>query len=72
MDQAVADLRTDLGGVRRDLDHVIRNPIMSLKLTDLPALVTDPPPHDTFVAAATTHRPDGRHDDTNFWGRERG
>lgn len=42
LDQAVTDLREDLGGVQRDLDHVICNPILSLKPTDLPPLMPQP------------------------------
>lgn len=68
LEQSVAELRLDLGGVRRDLDLVIRNPALSIKPTDLPPLI----PRSGGAAQATSgdndHRPGGRCDTTSTRG----
>ncbi|XP_037432548.1 uncharacterized protein LOC119299416 [Triticum dicoccoides] len=61
LEQSVADLRSDLGGVRRDLDSVIKHPALALQPTDLPPLI--PRQGETSAPSARDPRPDGRRDD---------
>lgn len=64
LEQSVADLRTELGGVRRDLDSIIKNPALALKPTDLPPLIPRLSVVPIVGAGDTLSRPDGRRDDT--------
>lgn len=63
LEQSVANLRTDLGGVRHDLDSVIKHPALALKPTDLPPLIPRLGNAPVPLASDGSSRPVGRRDD---------
>lgn len=68
MEASVADLRAEIGGVRKELQLVSRNPVLSIKPSELPPLIPsrpDPDRNSNNIISDLSHGPIGHRVDTS-------
>lgn len=59
LEQSVADLRQELGGVRQEIDLIARNPVLALKPSDLPPILPRPSSVPFPNGGSSSQGPDG-------------